>query len=74
MAGNRASALKSSATNREKYGEDFYKIIGAKGGRNGNTGGFASEKLDANGMNGRERARVVGVKGGRKSKRGVRNV
>lgn len=65
MSGNREGALKAARTNREKYGKDFYKEIGAKGGRNGHTGGFYVN---------RELARVAGAKGGRISKRGRKNV
>lgn len=61
MAGTKAGAKKASATNRAKYGEDFYRTIGAEGGRNGNTGGFYAN---------RELARIAGAKGGRNSKRG----
>lgn len=61
MAGTKAGGEKARATNKAKHGEDFYKLIGAKGGRNGHTGGFASNP---------ELARIAGVKGGRKSKRG----
>lgn len=43
---------------------DFYKKIGAKGGKKGTTGGFAA------GEAGRERARVAGAKGGSISRRG----
>ena len=39
---------------------DFYKKIGQKGGVNGHTGGFASN---------RELAKVAGAKGGRISRR-----
>ena len=61
MSGTRIGALKASATNRERYGQDFYKRIGQIGGRNGSTGGFASNP---------ELARVAGRKGGRISRRG----
>lgn len=61
MAGTRVGALKASATNRERYGQDFYKKIGAIGGRNGHTGEFASNP---------ELARVAGRKGGTISRRG----
>ena len=30
----------AAATNKKKYGPDFYQKIGAKGGSNGRTGGF----------------------------------
>lgn len=57
VEGGRAAA----ATNKEKYGSDFYAKIGAKGGKNGHTGGFHAN---------RELARLAGSKGGRKSRRG----
>lgn len=61
MSGTKAGGKKASATNRKIYGEDFYKVIGAKGGRNGTTGGFYGDP---------ERARKAGAKGGSKSKIG----
>lgn len=61
MAGTVAGGKKAAATNIERYGKDFYRIQGAKGGRNGNTGGFAAN---------RELARIAGAKGGRISRRG----
>jgi len=61
MAGTRAGGLKAAKTNREKNGGDFYARIGRIGGRNGHTGGFASNP---------ELARTAGAKGGRISKRG----
>lgn len=65
MSGTKEGGLKASATNRKLHGEDFYKIIGAKGGRNGHTGGFASNP---------ELARKAGAIGGRISKKGKKNV
>ena len=61
MAGTKAGGAKAAATNREKYGKDFYSRIGQKGGRNGTTGGFAAN---------RELAKIAGQKGGRISRRG----
>lgn len=61
MTGTKAGGQKAAATNREKYGDDFYSWIGRKGGRNGHTGGFAAN---------RQLARIAGAKGGRLSKRG----
>lgn len=61
MSGTKAGGLKSAETNRKKYGEDFYREIGRKGGRNGHTGGFAANH---------ELAIRAGTIGGRKSKRG----
>ena len=40
MAGTKAGGVKAAATNKSKYGKDFYSRIGKKGGRNGRTGGF----------------------------------
>lgn len=69
MAGNRDGGLKAAETNK-KNDPDFYRRIGAIGGRNGNTGGFASDKVGKDGLTGRQRARLVGREGGLKSKRG----
>ena len=61
MAGTKAGGLKAAATNKARHGEGFYAKIGAKGGRNGHTGGFAANH---------ELARIAGAKGGRISRRG----
>lgn len=61
MAGTKEGGRKASITNKLKHGEDFYQRIGRKGGRNGHTGGFASNP---------ELARIAGAKGGRLSRRG----
>ena len=68
MAGTKQGGLAAAATNKKKYGNDFYKRIGAIGGRKGRTGGFAA------GDAGRERARVYGAIGGRISRRTKRLV
>lgn len=60
MAGTKAGGIKAAATNRLRHGDDFYQRIGARGGANGNTGGFAAN---------RELARIAGAKGGRVSRR-----
>lgn len=44
------------------------------GGKSSTTGGFASEKIGKDGLTGLERAKLVGAKGGRKSRRKPRNV
>ena len=65
MPGNKIGGRKAAKTNILKYGKDFYARIGAKGGRNGHTGGFAANPA---------LARIAGAKGGRKSRRtGVKN-
>lgn len=60
MAGNKAGGKAAAATNKAKYGPDFYKRIGARGGRLGTTGGFWAD---------RELARRAGAIGGSRSKR-----
>lgn len=70
MAGTIEGGVKASITNKNKYGKDFYANIGAKGGKRGKTGGFASNIKGADGLTGRERARLAGVKGGKISRRG----
>ena len=60
MAGTKAGGKTAAATNKAKYGHDFYARIGAKGGKMGHTGGFAAN---------RELARQAGAKGGRISRR-----
>lgn len=58
-----AAAALAAATNRRKYGDDFYKKISSMGGRAlGTRKGFAAN---------RELARLAGQKGGRKSRKGV---
>lgn len=70
MAGTVEGGKKAAMTNKLRYGEGFYARIGAKGGRNSRTGGFASEVIGKDGLSGRERAVQAGRKGGRKSRRG----
>ena len=70
MAGTREGGLKAAKTNLERYGEDFYKITGQKGGRVCCDGGFASNKVGKDGLTGLQRARIAGAKGGSISRRG----
>lgn len=72
MSGTREGAIKTSKTNRERHGADFYARIGALGGKKSKNGGFASDKVDKNGLTGAERAKKYGRIGGAKSKRGKR--
>lgn len=60
MAGTKAGGRAAAATNKNKYGKDFYAKIGAKGGKLGRTGGFYAN---------RDLARQAGAKGGRISRR-----
>jgi hypothetical protein len=41
MAGTKAGGKAAAATNKSKYGADFYAKIGAAGGKKGHTGGFS---------------------------------
>lgn len=58
MAGTKEGGASAATTNKAKYGPDFYKKIGAIGGKNGHTGGFYAN---------RELARKVGAIGGARS-------
>lgn len=51
---------------------DFYAKIGAKGGKKGKTGGFASNIKGEDGLTGRERAKLAGAAGGRISRRSAK--
>ena len=62
MAGTKAGGQKAAATNKAKYGKDFYARIGQMGGKLGHTGGFYAD---------RELAREAGRVGGRISRRGA---
>jgi len=62
MAGTIAGGRKASITNKQKYGEDFYRRIAAIGGRVKVPKGFA--------MMDRQKVVEAGTKGGYKSKRG----
>jgi hypothetical protein len=64
MAGTARGGRLAAVQNKKRYGEDFYKKIGAKGGRAGHSGGFAA------GEEGRKRARYYGSIGGSISRRG----
>jgi general stress protein YciG len=59
MAGTKAGGQKAAAKNLQRD-PSFYAKIGAKGGKNGKTGGFFANP---------ELARVAGAKGGRISRR-----
>lgn len=62
MAGKKEGGIKAAQTNKERHGEDFYREIGAIGGRvRGVKKGFAAHP---------EIARWAGSKGGKISKRG----
>lgn len=60
MAGTVEGGAKAGNTNKLRYGEDYYRRIGAIGGRKGHTGGFASLKVGKDGLTGKERAAEIG--------------
>ncbi len=60
MSGTKQGGIKAAETNKSRYGKNFYKKIGAVGGKKSTTGGFAANP---------ELAREAGRKGGRISKR-----
>jgi len=60
MPATREGGLKAAITNKAKYGEDFYKRIGATGGAKSRGGGFAYDH---------ELARLAGRLGGLKSRK-----
>ena len=70
MSGTKLGGQRAAKTNKERHGEGFYARIGAKGGRNGHTGGFASDVVGKDGLTGRERAKQAGQIGGLISRRG----
>lgn len=61
MSGTKQGGQKTASRMYEKYGKDFYRNIGRKGGQNGHTGGFAANP---------ELAKIAGRIGGKKSRRG----
>lgn len=63
--GTHEGGLKAAETNKKRYGNDFYKGIGALGGKKSRGGGFASMSP--------ERVRELGRKGGMKSRKGKRD-
>lgn len=74
MSGTLQGGKRAAATNKAKYGNDFYKKIGAMGGSMSGTGGFASDLIGEDGLTGRERAQRVGRWGGQRSRRAHRLV
>lgn len=65
MSGNAEGGKKAAETNKKRYGENWYKEIGSKGGsKKGVRKGFAVHRALAS---------IAGAKGGRISKRGKKN-
>ena len=66
MTQTKAGGAKTAATNKERYGEDFYRNIGSRGGKAPTTKpkGFAANP---------ELARAAGAIGSRKSRKRSKN-
>lgn len=62
MTGTKAGGIKAAETNKKRYGKDFYREMGRKGGKAGMTGGLYGDP---------ERAKKIGAIGGKKSRRGL---
>lgn len=60
MAGTVRGGRRAAQTNKQRYGLNFYEVIGRKGGSISRGGGFAKNP---------DLARVAGQKGGRASRR-----
>ena len=61
MSGTKGGGMKAAKTNKERYGTDFYELIGRIGGKISRGGGFAKDP---------ELARRAGRKGGLASRKG----
>jgi hypothetical protein len=72
MSGNREGGLKAYKENIRKHGKDYYKRLGAMGGRASGTGGFASLKVGKDGLTGAERAKKWAKIAGSLGKRGAK--
>ncbi len=60
MAGTKTGGLLAAQTNKKRYGSEFYREIGRKGGKISRNGGFAANP---------ELAREAGRKGGLSKKK-----
>lgn len=65
MAGTKIGGQKAAASNKKKYGEDFYARIGKVGGSHSSGGGFAYWKR----IGREDLIRAAGIKGGQISRR-----
>jgi general stress protein YciG len=68
MPGTKAGGKRAAATNKKRYGENYYSRIGVKGGSSSNTGGFAYMKR----MGMDEKIAEAGRKGGSISRKGAK--
>lgn len=74
MAGTQAGGRKATATNKQRYGIDFYPQIGRKGVKISRGGGFSPEYVYPDGRTGRDLAVEAGQRGGKASRRSYRYV
>lgn len=66
MSGTLTGGQRAAVKNKQRHGTDFYKRIGALGGKKGRTGGFAALT--------QQQLRKVSAKGGKNGSRlGVKN-
>lgn len=77
MSGSKEGRRKARETLIKKFGSleaylEFYRTIGAKGGKISQTGGFASWNEGSDGLTGRERASIAGAKGGKATWRKIK--
>lgn len=71
MSGTTVGGVKAAQTNKERYGVDFYRTIGKKGGELGTTGGFHKSVCSCEYKPGEHKKAVcAGALGGKISKRG----
>lgn len=74
ISGTKIGGLRASETNKRRYGDDYYVMIGTSGGTKSRNGGFKSQKIGKDGLTGQERAIKYGSIGGKKSRRGTANL
>lgn len=60
MAGTKNGGKRAAVTNKIRYGDNFYRLIGKKGGKKSRGGGFALYP---------DLAKIAGAKGGQANRR-----
>ncbi len=69
MSGTRTGGVKSAETIKKLYGNNYYINLGKLGGKAQVAKGYATEKVDKNGLTGPQRAKVYGSIAGQLSHR-----
>jgi general stress protein YciG len=65
ISGTKIGGIKAAATNKQRYGLNYYEQIGRKGGKASRGGYFHPDYVDPlTGKTGRENAIEAGAKGG----------